>query len=452
MLLLGFFLLLIFQAFAAAPGGTEAVRTDITPPPDEPESARTQAKAIETRTEEAIGSGGTAPAATPQVGIKVDTPEGTAKIPSGSTVSVSHGDLSASLISNYDTDDLSTAEFVGMTNAVITKDTVSASYVNRFSSNSFSASRIENVVYHRATHVLEFDRGSKVKVKSPSPINIDKVGKSKVELGPNVVVNITLIMPQQNTVWVFGNPLKSDSLALDDESFTDSDKDGLSDKVESRLGTSPQLADTDNDGLSDRDEVLVYPTRETVANSFPDAGVSSDKEFVAWLESHVDDLTGALHDTIIQLGNTRDPFRDRDSDGISDIIEHVSGLNISNDDSDSDGMSDSEELVRDRSPTIAQQERAVGAGVACMDCVMQVEGDRGDQVSIDFSGYTGNKPGSKVSIGLDGVDVSVVGSEQGIDGKLVQEKVLVVFDVLSKDALENASQIKRLSLKSDKNR
>ena len=58
----------------------------------------------------------------------------------------------------------------------------------------------------------------------------------------------------------------------------------------------------------------------------------------------------------------------------------------------------------------------------CLDCVMHVEGDRGDQVSIDFSGYTGNKLGSEVSIGLGGVDVSVVGSEQGIDGKLVQER------------------------------
>ena len=377
-------------------GGGEATRKSV-----DPSQERQITKEIKQSIQQEVAKpDGTMPAKEAPLGFTAEVKDGTAKIPSGSTVSVDKGDLHASLISNYDTDDLSTAEFVGMSNAVITKETVSAEYVNRFSSNSFSVSRIENMVYHRHTHVLEFNTGRRIKVKQPTPINIDKVGKSKVELGPGVVINITLTLPQQNTVWVFGNPLKSDTTTIGDEPFTDTDNDGLSDRVEYRLGTSPQLADSDNDGLSDRDEVLIYPTRETVANSFPDAGVSSDKEFVEWLEQHVDDLTGALHDSLVALGNQRDPFRDRDSDGVSDIVEHTNGLNISNDDTDNDGLSDAEEIVRARSAIVPQPQQPVGSGVACLDCVMQVEGDRGDQVSIDFSGYDGSKPGSRLGVGL----------------------------------------------------
>lgn len=40
----------------------------------------------------------------------------------------------------------------------------------------------------------------------------------------------------------------------------DTDKDGLSDAEEARLGTDPTKADTDGDGLTDREEVAIYKT------------------------------------------------------------------------------------------------------------------------------------------------------------------------------------------------
>ncbi|MFA5317976.1 MAG: hypothetical protein WC323_00660 [Patescibacteria group bacterium] len=44
------------------------------------------------------------------------------------------------------------------------------------------------------------------------------------------------------------------------EEITDSDKDGMTDGEEKRLGTDPNSSDTDGDGLFDREEIRVYKT------------------------------------------------------------------------------------------------------------------------------------------------------------------------------------------------
>lgn len=44
------------------------------------------------------------------------------------------------------------------------------------------------------------------------------------------------------------------------KSVGDTDRDGLSDKEETKIGSDPQKSDTDGDGLSDYEEVNVYKT------------------------------------------------------------------------------------------------------------------------------------------------------------------------------------------------
>ena len=56
----------------------------------------------------------------------------------------------------------------------------------------------------------------------------------------------------------------------------DTDKDGLSDVEEARLGTDPAKNDTDEDGLNDREEVVIYKTdplkADTDGDTYPDGG------------------------------------------------------------------------------------------------------------------------------------------------------------------------------------
>jgi len=57
------------------------------------------------------------------------------------------------------------------------------------------------------------------------------------------------------------NNVNSQEYILDE--ITDSDKDGMTDGEEKRLGTDPNNVDTDEDGLFDREEVRVYKTDPT---------------------------------------------------------------------------------------------------------------------------------------------------------------------------------------------
>jgi hypothetical protein len=87
---------------------------------------------------------------------------------------------------------------------------------------------------------------------------------------------------------------------------TDSDSDGLLDRLEQRLGTNPALADTDADGLSDGTEVLVTGNEVTYVTN---------------------------------------PLRaDTDGDGLSDGQEVITlGTNPSNADTDGDGVPDGQD-------------------------------------------------------------------------------------------------------------
>lgn len=55
----------------------------------------------------------------------------------------------------------------------------------------------------------------------------------------------------------------------DTQGLRDTDRDGLSDLLEMKLGTDPFKADTDGDGFTDGEEVLAYGTDPLDPNSFP---------------------------------------------------------------------------------------------------------------------------------------------------------------------------------------
>ncbi len=57
----------------------------------------------------------------------------------------------------------------------------------------------------------------------------------------------------------------------------DSDRDGLTDVEERRLGTNPFDADSDNDGLSDWDEVRIYRTKPLSADTDGDGYADGDE-------------------------------------------------------------------------------------------------------------------------------------------------------------------------------
>jgi|GEM_PF-1812088 len=63
----------------------------------------------------------------------------------------------------------------------------------------------------------------------------------------------------------------------EETSAKDSDKDGLIDQEEDKIGTDSFKADTDNDGLNDREEKLVYNTDPKVNDTDGDGIIDGDE-------------------------------------------------------------------------------------------------------------------------------------------------------------------------------
>lgn len=141
----------------------------------------------------------------------------------------------------------------------------------------------------------------------------------------------------------------------------DSDKDGLSDKLEKELGTNRKLADTDGDGLTDAQEYAQYKTNPLIADSDGD-GLSDGDELLKLRTSPVasdsddDGLTDAEE---LQKYKT-DPLKaDSDDDGLADRIEiNTHKTNPLKADSDADGLSDGDEVNKHKcNPLMADSDK-----------------------------------------------------------------------------------------------
>lgn len=108
----------------------------------------------------------------------------------------------------------------------------------------------------------------------------------------------------------------------------DSDGDGLTDHLESKIGTNPMKLDTDNDGINDKDEYDYWTDRYNITNNekyLPTGDIDNDSKI-----------------------NILD--KDSDNDGVSDGYELEIGTDPANPDTDDDKLSDGYEINIDTNP------------------------------------------------------------------------------------------------------
>jgi outer membrane protein OmpA-like peptidoglycan-associated protein len=127
----------------------------------------------------------------------------------------------------------------------------------------------------------------------------------------------------------------------------DSDKDGLSNKLEKELGTNKKLTDTDGDGLTDADEYLKFKTNPLVADTDGD-GLSDGDELLKYRTSPVEadtDGDGLTDPQEVQKYLTDPTKADSDGDGLTDSAEiNTHKTDPMKADSDGDGLSDGDEI------------------------------------------------------------------------------------------------------------
>ena len=141
----------------------------------------------------------------------------------------------------------------------------------------------------------------------------------------------------------------------------DSDKDGLSNKLEKELGTNRKLADSDGDGLTDYQEYNQYKTNPIVADSDGD-GLGDGDELNKYRTSPVkadtdgDGLTDAME---VQKYQTDPTKADTDGDGLTDSAEvNTYKTDPIKADSDGDGLSDGDEVSKYKSnPLMADSDK-----------------------------------------------------------------------------------------------
>jgi len=127
----------------------------------------------------------------------------------------------------------------------------------------------------------------------------------------------------------------------------DSDKDGLTDKLEKQIGTDPKKPDTDGDRLNDGEEYKQYKTDPLKADTDNDRLKDGDEVLVNKtnpLKADTDD--DGLKDGDEVLTNKTDPMKaDTDGDALKDGDEVLTyKTNPINADSDADGLKDGEEV------------------------------------------------------------------------------------------------------------
>jgi len=129
--------------------------------------------------------------------------------------------------------------------------------------------------------------------------------------------------------------------------ITDSDGDGLTNKIEKQLGTDRKNPDTDGDGLTDGDEVSTYMTNPLKGDSDGDGLGDLDEINVHKTDPNKKDSDkDGLDDGAEITKYVTDPLKpDTDKDGLTDYDEVMTYMTDPKaDDTDADGLSDSQEI------------------------------------------------------------------------------------------------------------
>lgn len=178
----------------------------------------------------------------------------------------------------------------------------------------------------------------------------------------------------------------------------DDDKDGLINYYEDYYGTDKAKADTDGDGLNDLIELT---------------------------ESETD----PLHE-YTDNSDLRDPDRDRDEDGLTNIEEINAGTGIAQEDSDFDGLKDGEEVKNYSTDPLNADTDGDGAedGWEVANGYDPLTADQNFESTVVYTNESGN--GARVTAQLDGNQLDSFRIEQSADPVIDDSKPGQLSDVL----------------------
>lgn len=128
--------------------------------------------------------------------------------------------------------------------------------------------------------------------------------------------------------------LDTDHDGIGDKKDIDADGDGLTNEEEKTKGTNPLKSDSDDDGINDK--IDVFPLDKTEWHDTNNNGIGDNKDPDA-------DGDGLTNDEEIKIYGTNPLNPDSDNDGSNDKQEIEAGTNPNKADTDNDGVNDPED-------------------------------------------------------------------------------------------------------------